>query len=132
MYYFKSAVLNMIPFLVVAAGILFWILRFLIKKKTLINCGFSNMVILTIVVVGHKYQPDVIDRNFTSFLCVNLYREDAEELYLEQDLDLKCWEGLHTTFTFGFALPLILLWFLVLPAILVAMLYKNRHRLQDS
>ena len=131
-YYFKSAVLNMVPFIVAAAGILFFLILFLIKRKKVKKHYLINNIILTIVVVGHKYQPSIIDQNFTSFVCVNLYREDTRVLFLEADYDLECWVGTHKLYTFAFALPFIMVWFVILPIALFYKLYKLRRNFNNG
>ena len=104
-------------------------MKSLVKKQSLKDKAFINNLIATLIVIGHKYQPTISDLNFSSYLCINLYREDTKIEFLEADLDVKCWESTHLSYSLGMALPLIVIWFVVLPGLLFRIIYKNRKQL---
>lgn len=77
---------------------------------------------------------------FYLFRCKNLGNESGDEVeyYLESDLDVKCWEGMHLFWVFAVALPALVFWgktIIVLARILVIgiplfayrVLKKNKH-----
>lgn len=64
---------------------------------------------------------------FSSFSCLDI---DSTPFLLE-DLDLECWNGDHTTFAMSCALPGMLIWGISAPTLALALLLRDRKRLDD-
>ena len=60
---------------------------------------------------------------FTPFNCISIYGLQNQMLYYEHSI--ICWDSDHQTWTFGLALPLLLIWNFALPIALALKLYFN-------
>mmetsp|Transcript_39833 Transcript_39833/g.35546 ORF Transcript_39833/g.35546 Transcript_39833/m.35546 type:complete len:162 (+) Transcript_39833:268-753(+) len=113
-------------------GLIFWVIWFLIKKRSFSKDGFCNKMIATFIIVGFNQQPGIITDNLKSFQCQNLYRNDTPERYLKEDYDILCFEGEHLSWALGFYLPLILFWMIILPVALIIILTRHRKKLANK
>ena len=84
---------------------------------------------ITIILVSFNQQMSVLKENITNFSCENLYKEDSPIYYMAKDHDVECWSTGHLLWSLLFALPLLLLWGVILPAILFHKLRKQKHNL---
>ena len=60
---------------------------------------------------------------FTPFNCISLYGLQNQMLYYEHSI--ICWDSDHQKWTFGLAVPLLLIWNFALPIALALKLYFN-------
>lgn len=67
--------------------------------------------------------PDIVERIFAVFSCTEI--EDGE-FYLNDDLDLECWNDEHTNFAFGVGIPGLILWVIGIPTVALLILTKLR------
>ena len=52
-------------------------------------------------------------------------------MFLIEDYDIECSSQEHYDYSYGVFLPFILIWMVVYPLILFAIMFKNRKRLTD-
>jgi len=83
-----------------------------IKRK--IQAALGRLFIISAFLV----QPNVILTCLELFSCQNLDSPDDPKYYLTSDSEMRCWTGSHLIWSFGVALPLLLLWAVLLPMIL--------------
>jgi Ca2+/Na+ antiporter len=69
-----------------------------------------------------------IANDLTLFNCVNLYREDSPKFFLENDLDVPCWDKSHYGWLLGLVLPASLFWTLLVPGIMFLVMRKANKR----
>ncbi len=75
--------------------------------------------------IGHLFtisaflvQTNVILTCLELFSCQNLSSPEDPKYFLTSNSDLRCWTGSHLIWSFGVALPLLLIWAVLLPVIL--------------
>ncbi|CDW73478.1 UNKNOWN [Stylonychia lemnae] len=90
---------------------------------------FKDLSIMSIVVVIYFTHPTVTKYVISKFHCLEL---DNNELWLMEDLQIKCWEGSHFIFAFALALPLLLIWVLGLPIIGFYSTFKRRYQIENQ
>ena len=60
------------------------------------------------------------------FFCVEI---DNGDKWLQQDLDIRCWDSTHIKWSLAIGIPSIILWILGIPLLGFYMLYRNRKLL---
>lgn len=60
-FYFKTIIINLIPFIFMVLAVLFWLIWFWIKDYDYKKYHYLNKVIATIIIIGFNEQPSVID-----------------------------------------------------------------------
>jgi hypothetical protein len=71
----------------------------------------------------------VLQSSLQLFPCVEV---EAGSLWLLHDMHIACWEGKHTSYALGVALPAIFIWCLATPLVFLTLLYRQRKNLNDS
>ena len=121
------------PLLFILAFMIFWIIYFKYKKRTIIgNENFTKSMIITIILICFDMQPEVLESGFSLLKCENLYRKDKPIEYLVEAYDVRCWEGSHLRWVLALAVPSLLVWVFLLPGIMFYILWKNRRNLRDD
>ena len=119
------------PFAFVFLSLLFWILWFKLRGKSISNNkNFSNQVITTILVICFNLQPNVLTSCFELFQCVNLYRDDTPITFLIMDYDIQCWTSEHMSMVYFIGIPGVLFWGLGLPIFTYYVLRTNIDKLE--
>jgi len=128
--FIKALYTALIPFAFILVSVIFWLAFFRIKKRPIRgNKQLVNYIITTTVIICFSLQTSVIKSNFALFKCDNLYRDDAPLNFLENYYDTKCWEGAHTRWALGLAVPSLFVWVIIIPGWMMNILHKNRHTL---
>ncbi len=60
---------------------------------------------------------------FGLFNCIEL---DTNEFWLNNDLQVRCWQGGHLNYSLGIGLPAILIWIILIPLIGLALIRRNK------
>jgi hypothetical protein len=114
--YVKLTLFNLLPVGAVLLAIICWFFYFKYHKLKIIgNPDYKRYIKQSGLFVGFFMQSAIINEDFGMFSCVNLYRIDNPVLFLTRDSDIECWTEKHSKWTFGLALPSILLWLFILP-----------------
>jgi hypothetical protein len=129
-FYVKLLILMLLP---VIASIVITLVWTIINIISLIRYkkGVEHMLykmLGSIVTVFFLIHPQVLTYMFAAFNCMEI--EDGE-FWLMVDLDIECWEGDHTTYAIAVALPGLLVWGLLIPAVCMVILIKQRNFLED-
>jgi len=128
--FIKALYTALIPFAFIVIAMMFWAIFFKVKKRPILrNKQFTNYIITTTVIICFSLQTSVIKSNFALFKCENLYREDTPLDFLENYYDTKCWEGSHTKWALGLAVPSLVVWVILIPGYMLRFLYKNQQSL---
>ena len=86
----------------------------------------STHGVATIVILIFLVHPQLIKLMFSIFSC----REIEGDLYLNENLEIQCWDEKHTLYAICVALPSIIIWGVGTPAAILVALVKNRKYLK--
>ncbi|CDW74086.1 UNKNOWN [Stylonychia lemnae] len=123
-FFQKLVIIALFPFLLAIICSLIWnIYRFIIKN--FIEVGgkiMSSLVILLFLV-----HPSLVTFSFNDFKC----KDVDGQLRVQDDLEIVCWSPEHTFYSYFVALPCIVVWGLGIPFFALAILIKQRYKLEN-
>lgn len=123
-YYDKMVTFALLPVLVASASVTFWCGMYYFSRKTSI---FSKELVSTVVISFFLLHPSLTKEYFSIFSC----KEIEGDLWLNSNLDIKCFDSTHVKYSVSVALPAILVWVLGVPTLILAYLTKMRRRLAE-
>lgn len=71
---------------------------------------------VTSFIIVYLTYPTIANLSFSLFDCVHL---DDGYSYLRRDLQIKCWTGTHSSVAFLIALPIIIVWVVLFPLVVL-------------
>ena len=80
------------------------------------------------VILMYALVPGLSSLFSSLFFCMEL---DDGEQWLQRDLQVKCWGGMHLKYSYGLGLPALAAWIIIMPAIGLFMIFRNRKNLDD-
>ena len=95
------------------------------ETKQKLKKAFGPLFIMSAFLV----QPNIILTCLEVFSCQNLGSPESPKYFLTSNSDIRCWTGSHLVWSFGVALPLLLIWAVLLPGILY---FKTRRYSKES
>ncbi|CAG9325672.1 unnamed protein product [Blepharisma stoltei] len=122
-YYQRIIMLAILPIILWTGAFFIWLgiayktKRWNVLKRELI----ASMVVLLFMV-----HPNIIVAMFGMFSCEYI---DGLGFWLQQNLEIKCWEGKHLYYSLLVGLPSIIVWGLTMPAIVLLIMFKSRKKL---
>ncbi|CAG9321394.1 unnamed protein product [Blepharisma stoltei] len=122
--YFRSLIMvAFIPAVMIVLAGMVWIIVISVKSsvKHIWDKYISSCIILIFLVY-----PSVIRKMFSVFRCTEV---NAGEYWLEENLDIKCWNYEHKMYALVVALPALVVWGLLLPAACLTDLIKKKNSL---
>jgi hypothetical protein len=122
-YFDRLILLTVLPLIISAAVLAFWLTFFFIKKRRSI---LRKELVATAVVLFFLVHPSLVKEYFAFFSCRRL---DGSDFWLTSNLDIKCFDEQHSLYAFSVALPAILLWGLGVPSFILGILVKRRKKL---
>ncbi|TNV88029.1 hypothetical protein FGO68_gene8850 [Halteria grandinella] len=99
-----------------------------ITKRGAIKVSISGEIISTIIVILFLVHPTITREMFNIFNCKTI--EGINRLYI--DLDVVCYQGMHSVASLGIALPSIIIYSAGIPLIGLFVIFKNRYQLQRT
>ena len=78
-------------------------------------------------VLLYLLQPTLVNRFALVLSCVRM-GSSPDDMFLAQDLDLRCWTADHLKLLFGLGLPLLLLYVVGVPCLVLYTLCKSENR----
>jgi len=75
--------------------------------------------------------PSIIQQTFLMFSCKDLGDGTTEE-FLLPDMSQRCYDAEHLQWLLTIALPMLLLWVIGIPLVVLYLLRKNSHKLDDA
>ncbi|CAG9325837.1 unnamed protein product [Blepharisma stoltei] len=124
--FYKSLIMiSLIPILMAILAIIIWIIIKL-KQRSLKN--FWDDYISTCIILLFLVHPSIIKKMFASFNCTEI---NSGEYWLEEDLDIRCWDDEHKFYVLVVSLPSILFWGILLPTICLVALIRKRGHLEE-
>ncbi|CAG9324278.1 unnamed protein product [Blepharisma stoltei] len=124
--YFKILIMvALIPAAMLVLSLFFWIIIKLVKTsyKTFWDDFISTGIILLFLI-----HPSVVRKMFASMNCTEI---NPGEYWLEENLDIRCWNYDHIVYVTTISLPSIILWGIILPTVCLINIIRNRSRLSD-
>jgi hypothetical protein len=123
--YQKVILVAIIPLLLILVALLVWGPVALIKRNT----EYLRVhMICSIIVLLLSMQPIVLQSCLQIYPCVEV---ELGSLWLLHDMRIACWQGDHSTYALGVALPAILVWCVATPLLFWALLFRQRRNLND-
>ena len=113
-------------FLPIIVAVFFLIVFILWKLFWWKRTDFKWNVVVCMITILLFLHPSITDKAFSLLKCVSIY----DSSWLQYDLEMVCWQGMHLYWGIGFAVPMVLLCF-SFPAIGVFWMVINRRRLEN-
>jgi len=119
-YIMKSFVSCVIPVFIATFFILIFVVWKLIWRSKSSLKRNTTVVLITVIFFLH---PSLTEKAFSFLRCVDIY-ETSRMLF---DLEIKCWKGTHTYWAGAFAIPMVVICFLIPTIALVWMLLNRKN-----
>jgi hypothetical protein len=121
--FIKLIAMAVIPFNVIIVSCIVWGIVALYKRSL---ANVRNELVTTLLVLLFMIHPNVVKSMFSAFSCLEV---DPGELWLRTDLETRCWVGAHNKFSFGVALPGLIVWGVGIPLVALHLLIRKRRSL---
>jgi hypothetical protein len=122
-FYNKLLMTAFLPPLLGLVSFGFWGVFYIVKRQRDV---FRKEMVATIVILFFLVHPSIVRMNFAVFSCREI---DSGEYWLISNLDIRCWDSLHTFYASFVALPCIIVWGLGVPTLIWLYLHRNRREL---
>jgi predicted outer membrane repeat protein len=119
-YFNKLKIIMFIPPTLALTAFIFWSLHYYNYRRVSV---FKKQFVATLVVLFFLFHPSIVKANFAVFSCTQIL---SGELWLTDNLDIKCYGSMHTYYAVTVALPALVIWGISLPVLVL--LYLRRHR----
>jgi hypothetical protein len=124
MYTSKLVVGALLPAALCLIAVLAWLFLRLLKHVDLLFAKIITSFVIIIFIV----HPSITKMMFSVYSCMTIL---PNESWLVSDLSEKCWSSSHTRMILLISVPSLAVWVLGLPAIVLILLIKSKHRLND-
>jgi hypothetical protein len=121
--FIKLIVMAVIPFNVIIVSCLVWGVVALYRRSL---ANVRNELATTLLVLAFMTHPNIVKSMFSAFSC---FEVDPGELWLRTDLETRCWVGDHNKYSFGVALPGLIVWGVGIPLVALYLLIRKRRSL---
>lgn len=121
-YYSKLIMLSLVPVICCLCSVSFWLLWGYAKKSPNLKEKIFGSVIIQLFI----FQPSLLKYNFSMFNCMELA---PGEYFLISDLQIKCWDSEHLSYTLAVAVPSLMVWCVATPGLLFVFMRKNKFEL---
>ena len=116
-YYFKAVFVTITPLIMTLIYLIVFKILQLIRGKS--KEEYHRWVTVASIVVLFTILPTMTKFLFGLFNCIEL---DSNEYWLITDLQVKCWEGGHLTYSLAIGFPAILTWIVMVPLLGLALI----------
>lgn len=125
MYFCKLIFFVFLPIVIFIVSFIYWGIMALVKE----NIGYiRTQLVATLIIVMFIAHPNILKTMLSPFACKEI---DPDEYWLLENLNIQCWESDHSFFLVFFALPGLMLWGILMPALMLAMILRSRKRLNE-
>lgn len=123
--YTKVLISSALPIVCCCVLLIFWFCVTFYKESAIyLKRHFVCSVVIVLVVLN----PSVLDSSMSMIGC----REIDGVKYLMRDYSIECYSESHIWMLFYIVVPTVLLYAIILPGILLLILYRNRHSLDEE
>jgi hypothetical protein len=120
LYFDKLKIIALIPVIFSLAATVFWTVHFAVRRDKGV---FRKEWVATLVVLFFLIHPNILRSNFSYFSCTEI---ETGEFWLNENLDIRCFDSKHNSFALVVVLPVLVIWGLLVP--LLVLLYLSRRR----
>ena len=124
-YFAKLTILSIVPFTFILVSLMFWLAVCVFKRKLYY---LRNHLVSTIIILIFIIHPAVVRVSLSSLHCVEI---QEGEYWINDNLNIVCFDEKHTFYSFGVALPCFLIWGVMCPLVALLCLYRNRNNLEN-
>jgi hypothetical protein len=124
LYFDKLKIIALIPVIFSLAATVFWTVHFAVRRDKGV---FRKEWVATLVVLFFLIHPNILRSNFSYFSCTEI---ETGEFWLNENLDIRCFDSKHNSFALAVVLPVLVIWGLLVP--LLVLLYLSRRRRELS
>jgi len=117
----------LIPFVLVGLIFLFFFSLSFFYPKHKRTHVFRNSI-CTITVLMFLMYPTIMIQAFNSFSCYEI----NDKYYLVQDINIECYTQEHYMILIKYVMPIMVVWVLGFPLMILYLLFKHRDKLDDK
>jgi hypothetical protein len=125
LYFDKLKVIALIPVIFSLAATTFWTVHFAVRRDKGV---FRKQWVATLVVLFFLIHPNILRSNFSYFACTEI---ESGEFWLKENLDIRCFDSKHNSFALAVVLPVLVIWGLLVPILVLLYLVRNRRELSE-
>jgi len=123
-YFKKIIVVAFIPLFLATVATIFWVFHFLNYRQKSV---FKKQFVASLVVLFFLIHPNIVKADFGIFSCTEIL---TGELWLNENLDIKCYGTTHAYYAATVALPSLMLWGIGIPSAVMAYLFRHKSDLK--
>ena len=109
-YILGMIIFSLLPFVFGILSLLFWFFLRILKplrfKETYLANSFATFLVFT-----YLFYPSIVNYGFSMINCI----EVENELYLVNDMGIKCWGTEHKKILYQYTLPIVIIWIIGFP-----------------
>lgn len=124
--YLKMILAFALPVILIVAFTIFW----LCWSRCRGGLAFRSNLTVSVIVMVFMAMPSITSISFAVLNCKDIFNDGDK--YLIADMSIKCWEGEHAYYAYYIALPIICLWVILIPILVLVVLTQNRIALKES
>jgi hypothetical protein len=125
LYFDKLKVIALIPVVFSLAATAFWTVHFAVRRDKEV---FRKQWVATLVVLFFLIHPNILRSNFSYFACTEI---ESGEFWLKENLDIRCFDSEHNSFALAVVLPVLVVWGLLVPLLVLLYLVRTRRELSE-
>jgi hypothetical protein len=125
LYFDKIIIIALIPVIFSLAATAFWTVHFAVRRDKGV---FSKQWVATLVVLFFLIHPNILRSNFSYFSCTEI---QSGEFWLNENLDIRCFDSKHNSFALVAVLPILVIWGLLVPLLVLLHLSRKRRELSE-
>mmetsp|Transcript_19548 Transcript_19548/g.35784 ORF Transcript_19548/g.35784 Transcript_19548/m.35784 type:complete len:783 (-) Transcript_19548:1495-3843(-) len=126
-FFERLVLISCLPLIIGCIAGLFWVIVYYYfdKRKSI----FRKELVATFVILFFLVHPNLVKEYFATFGCQRIGDDDT--LWLNYNLDIKCFDDMHALYGFTVALPSIIIWGLGVPTMILGFLIYKRQELDS-
>mmetsp|Transcript_20345 Transcript_20345/g.38018 ORF Transcript_20345/g.38018 Transcript_20345/m.38018 type:complete len:446 (-) Transcript_20345:33-1370(-) len=124
-YFDKLKLVSLIPLIFSFVASAYWSLHYLTYRNGEV---FRKQYVATVVILFFMIHPNILRSNFAFFSCSEI---EPEEYWLNENLDIRCFDDTHKENALTVVLPSLLLWGVFTPFIILIHLLRKQHYMGD-
>lgn len=93
------------------------------KMRRKLSLSISSIIIILFLI-----HPNVVSSMFEVYDCDKIDNDP----FVRENLSLKCWSVNHIIYSFGIAMPALIIWGFGIPAFAVVMLIKHKDQMDKE
>ncbi|CAI2378011.1 unnamed protein product [Moneuplotes crassus] len=120
---FKLFLLAFLPLVLFCAVSIIWLILYLINRKWVKDLKRSLIIsLITVIFILH---PKLTERSISIFRCVSI---DEDVQVVSIDTNIGCYSYTHIKWSLLIAMPMIIIWVISCPLIVLILILKGKHQ----